>query len=208
RGSPHRMSDLLNRERLIIQQKGKLIELTQEFKIRDEEGNEIGVIKQEGQSLLKKALRLVGSFDQFFTHTLSVYDAADTKVLQLTRPRKIFKSKILVEDGSGKAVGQILQQNVFGKIRFDLVGSGGEKLGQIRAENWRAWNFALVDAEEKEFARITKKWAGLAKALFTQSDNYVLEIQPSVSGDLRLLALASAAGVDTALKQDARGLNA
>jgi hypothetical protein len=32
-----------------------------------------------------------------------------------------------------------------------------------------------------------------------------LEIDPSVSGELRLLALASAAAVDTALKQDDRG---
>jgi len=202
------MSDLLNRERLIIQQKGKLIELTQEFKIRDEEGDEIGVIKQEGQSVLKKALRLVSSLDQFFTHTLAVYDSSNSKVLQVTRPRKIFKSKLLVEDGSGRAAGQILQQNMFGKIRFDLVGSNGQTLGQIRAENWRAWNFALVDSNEQEIGRITKKWAGLTKALFTQSDNYVLEIQPSATGDLRLLAFASAAGVDLALKQDARGFNA
>lgn len=202
------MSDLLQRERLIIQQKGKLIELTQEFKIRDEEGNEIGVIRQEGQSFLKKAVRLVSSLDQFFTHTLAVYDNANNKVLQVTRPRKIFKSRLLVEDGSGRAAGQIVQQNVFGKIRFDLVGSDGQSLGQIRAENWRAWNFALVDTNEQEIGRITKKWAGLAKALFTQSDNYVLEIQPSATGDLRLLALASAAGVDLALKQDARGFNA
>lgn len=202
------MSDLLNRERLIIQQKGKLIELTQEFKIRDEEGNEIGVIRQENQSFLKKAVRLVSSLDQFFTHTLAVYDSSNTKVLQVTRPRKIFKSRLLVEDGSGRAAGQIVQQNVFGKIRFDLVGSNGQTLGQIRAENWRAWNFALVDSNEQEIGRITKKWAGLAKALFTQSDNYVLEIQPSVSGDLRLLSFASAAGVDLALKQDARGFNA
>ena len=202
------MSDLLNRERLIIQQKGKLIELTQEFKIRDEEGNEIGVIRQENQSFLKKAVRLVSSLDQFFTHTLAVYDSAGTKVLQVTRPRKIFKSRLLVEDGNGRAAGQIVQQNVFGKIRFDFVSSAGQPLGQIRAENWRAWNFALVDSNEQEVGRITKKWAGLAKALFTQSDNYVLEIQPAATGDLRLLCFASAAGVDLALKQDARGLNA
>lgn len=202
------MSDLLNRERLIIQQKGKLIELTQEFKIRDEEGNEIGVIRQENQSFLKKAVRLVSSLDQFFTHTLAVYDTSSTKVLQVTRPRKIFKSRLLVEDGNGRAAGQIVQQNVFGKIRFDLISSSGQSLGQIRAENWRAWNFALVDSNEQEIGRITKKWAGLAKALFTQSDNYVLEIQPAATGDLRLLCLASAAGVDLALKQDARGLNA
>ena len=54
--------------------------------------------------------------------------------------------------------------------------------------------------------RITKTWEGLAKTLFTTADDYLLEISPSLSGPLRLLAFASAVGVDTALKQDSRGL--
>jgi hypothetical protein len=54
--------------------------------------------------------------------------------------------------------------------------------------------------------RITKTWEGLAKTVFTTADDYVLEISPAAKGTLRLLAFASAVGVDTALKQDARGL--
>jgi len=200
------MSDLLTRNRMIINQKVKVIELTNEYAIRDEEGNDIGFIRQEGQSALKKVARFVSSLDQFMTHKLSVYDAAGTKVVGLERPRKFLKSKLLVTDGSGQGAGQIVQKNAFGKIRFDLDDASGATLGQIRAENWRAWNFAIVDQTEKEIGRITKKWEGLAKNLFTTADNYLVEIDPSVTGNLRLLALASATGIDTALKQDSRGL--
>lgn len=200
------MPSLLEMPRLVINQKAKLIELTNEFKIFDENGTEIGKIQQEGQSALKKVARLISSLDQFMTHTLSVYEGDGTKVLELTRPRKVLKSRLTVADGSGRPVGEIVQRNVFGKIRFDLVAADGRTLGQIRAENWRAWDFALVDATEREIGRITKKWEGLAKNIFTTADNYVLEIEPTVTGDLRLLLVASAAGVDTALKQDARGL--
>jgi hypothetical protein len=62
----------------------------------------------------------------------------------------VFKSKLRVEDGSGRAVGEIVQKNVFGKIRFDLIGSAGKGLGQIKAENWRAWDFSIVDAADNE----------------------------------------------------------
>jgi hypothetical protein len=55
--------------------------------------------------------------------------------------------------------------------------------------------------------RITKTWEGLARTLFTTADNYVLEIAGPVSATLRRLMLATAAGIDLALKQDARGLN-
>ena len=114
------MSDLLGRNRYVIAQKTKLIELTNEFAIRDEEGNQIGLIRQEGQSTAKKLARFVSSLDQFMTHTLAVYDSAGSKVLELTRPRKIVKSRLLVTDGTGTPAGQIVQQNVIGKIRFGL----------------------------------------------------------------------------------------
>ena len=199
--------NLLDHSQIVINQKAKIIEMTNEYVIRDTEGNEIGMIRQEGQSTLKKVARLVSSLDQFMTHTLSAYDADGTKVLELTRPRKFLKSSVEVSDGLGGAVGSIRQQNVFGKIRFGLHDNTGEKIGEIQAENWRAWNFAIVDGSGAEVGRITKTWEGLAKTLFTTADDYLLDISSQAAGPLRLLAFASAVGVDTALKQDNRGLN-
>jgi len=94
---------------------------------------------------------------------------------------------------------------MIGKICFGLHDAAGQKVGEIRAENWRAWNFAIVDQMDQEVGRITKTWEGFAKTLFTTADDYLLEINPSLQGPLRVLAFASAVGVDTALKQDARG---
>ena len=200
------MSNLLELDRLVISQKAKLIELTNQYMIHDEAGNDVGYIQQEGQSKVRKALRFVSDFDQFLTHRLAVYDASGTKLIELVRPGKVFKSRLEVTDGVGRKVGQIVQKNVFGKIRFDLVGDTGVNLGQIRAENWRAWNFAIVDDTEREIARITKKWKGLVRATFTTADHYIVEIEPSLQGDTRLLVVGAAAAVDTALKQDDRGL--
>jgi uncharacterized protein YxjI len=200
------MSDLLGRDRLVFKQATKIIEMNIDFAILDEEGNEIGRIRQEGQSQLKKLARLVSSLDQFMTHTLAVYDAAGAKVLELTRPRKVFKSTVLVNDGSGAEVGKIVQENMVGKIHFALQDAAGSTVGAIRAENWRAWNFSLQDAAGAEVGRITKTWEGLARTMFTTADHYVLEMSPAATGALRPLMLASAAGVDLALKQDARGL--
>ena len=43
--------------------------------------------------------------------------------------------------------------------------------------------------------------------MFTTADFYVLDITGQPTGALQLLVMASAVGVDTALKQDARGFN-
>jgi uncharacterized protein YxjI len=196
------MSDLLSRNTLVINQKAKLIELTNEYKILDEVGNQIGTIRQEGQSKARKALRFLTSVDQFLTHRLSVYDASGGKVVELLRPAKILKSTVTVSDGAGRAVGRIVQQNVVGKKHFALETPEGGALGSIDGENWVSWDFAVHNAEGNEVGRITKKFAGILKEGFTTADNYILNISGDVPTDLRLLMLASAAGVDLALKQD------
>jgi hypothetical protein len=125
-------------------------------------------------------------------------------LLALTRPAKVLKSRVIVQDAMGNEVGQIVQQNAIGKIRFALE-SGGHTWGSINAENWRAWNFNIQDHAGIEIARITKTWEGLAKTMFTTADNYVVHIHRPLDEPLRTLVVAAALGVDTALKQDQRG---
>lgn len=190
---------------LVVNQKAKLIEVNNEYAIFDQHGAQIGAVRQVGQSAVKKVLRVLTSVDQFLTHKLQVVDTDGNVQLALTRPAKLMKSKVIVHDGRGGEVGTIVQQNAIGKIRFGLE-RDGQTLGTIAAENWRAWNFSITDASGTEVARITKTWEGLAKTMFTTADNYVVQIHQPIEEPLRSLVVAAALAVDTALKQDSRGL--
>nr|BFD81586.1 phospholipid scramblase-related protein [Streptomyces sp. Xyl84] len=189
---------------LVVNQKAKLIELTNEYKVFDQNGNQIGAVTEIGQSTLRKALRFVSSLDQFMTHRLEIRDGHGQPQLVLTRPAKFVKSRVIVSRPDGSEVGEIVQQNVFGKINF-AMNANGQQVGAIKAENWRAWNFAIVDHADNEVARITKTWEGLAKTMFTTADNYVLQIHYQLPEPLLSLVVATALTVDTALKQDSRG---
>jgi uncharacterized protein YxjI len=191
---------------LVVNQKAKLIELTNEYKVFDQSGTQIGSVAEVGQSTLKKAARLVSRLDQFMTHTYEIRDASEQPVLLLTRPRKFMKSKFQIARPDGIVVGEITQKNVLGKIRFSL-NANGQEVGTLNAENWRAWNFNIQDANGTEVARVTKKWEGLAKNVFTTADNYVVELLTAIEDPLRSLVVAAALCIDTALKQDSRGLN-
>lgn len=92
-----------------------------------------------------------------------------------------------------------------GKKRARLDGPGDEPLGSIDAENWRSWDFAINDVNGHEVARITKQWAGILREAFTTADHYLLNISGTVSPALRTVIVASAAGIETALKQDDSG---
>ncbi|MFJ3822259.1 phospholipid scramblase-related protein [Streptomyces nodosus] len=190
---------------LVVNQKAKLIELTNEYSVFDQNGNQLGSVTEVGQSVLRKVLRFVSSIDQFLTHRLEIRDAHGQPQLMLTRPAKFFKSRVVVTRPDGGPVGEIVQENMIGKINFAMI-VNGQKVGAIKAENWRAWNFAIVDHSENEVARITKTWEGLAKTMFTTADNYVLQIHYQLPEPLLSLVVATALTVDTALKQDSRGL--
>ncbi|MET8328813.1 phospholipid scramblase-related protein [Streptomyces sp. NPDC005181] len=198
-------ASLFNQQVLVVNQKAKLIEVTNEYSVFDQHGNTIGSVLQVGQSALRKVLRFVSSIDQYLTHKLEIRDAYGQPQLLLTRPAKFIKSRVVVQRPDGSPVGEIVQQNAIGKINFAIM-VDGQQIGAIKAENWRAWNFAIVDHNDAEIARITKTWEGLAKTLFTTADNYVLQIHYQLPEPLLSLVVATALTVDTALKQDARGL--
>jgi uncharacterized protein YxjI len=193
--------ELLEHDTVVVRQKAKLIELSNQYMLYDTDGNEIGWIVQEGQTAARKVVRALTKFDQFMSHRLAVADASGRRVLTLQKRRSFMKARVDVYDANETLVGTLAQQNAIGKIRFSLTGANDEPLGELRAENWRAWDFQIADTTGTEVGRITKKWAGVLKEGFTTADNYVFTVSHAAQGPLRLLCFAAAAAVDTALKQ-------
>jgi uncharacterized protein YxjI len=197
---------VFNEPILVVNQKAKVFELTNQYGVFDRNGNQLAWVNQVGQSSAKKMLRLVSSLDQFLTHKLEITDPAGAVLLRLTRPAKVVKSSVIVSDAYDREIGRIVQNNVFGKIRFALQ-AGEHTYGEIKAENWRAWNFRVEDHTGTEVARITKTFEGIAKTMFTTADNYVVHVHTRLAAPLDSLVVAAALSIDTALKQDDRGLN-
>jgi hypothetical protein len=189
---------------LVVNQKTKLIEMANEYAVFDQHGRQIGSVAEIGQSAVKKAIRFFTKYDQFLTHRLEVRDVNHQPILYLTRPAKLLKSRVIVQRPDGAEIGQIQQDNMIGKIRFSFL-VNGQPIGGIQAENWRAWNFAVLDHTGAEIARITKTWEGFARTMFTTADNYVVQIHRQLPDPLASMVVASALTVDTALKQDDRG---
>ena len=119
---------------LVVNQRAKLIEMANEFGVFDQHGNRLGGVVQVGQSTLKKAIRLLTNYDQFLTHKFEVRDANHSTVLKVTRPAKVFKSRFLVTRADESPIGEIVQENVFGKIRFGFIVDGRTVGGYPRGE--------------------------------------------------------------------------
>jgi len=195
---------LFTEQVLVVNQKAKFWEKKAEYAVFNQHGHKVGGVREYGVSMSRMVVGRENS-----TKRLQIVDADGRPVLTLTRPATMLKSKVIVMRDDGTPVGQIAQENfgvmasVLGgrfNIRFRME-AGGETLGTINAESWRAWDFSIQDPKGEEIGRITKAWAGFGKENFTKADNYVLEIYRPLEDPLHSLVVSAALVVDTVLKQ-------
>lgn len=181
---------------LVVNQKGKLLEVNAEYAIHDRTGRQVGAVREVGQSLTKKALAPHNR-----TRRFHVTDAQGRELFSLTRPTVWLKAKMIVRGSNGHEIGQIARVLSFAYSRFKLE-AGGRTVGTITGENGRESDFSIKDASGAEIGRITRTHAGVLKTVLTRADNYVVEIHRPLEEPLRSLVMAAALAVDTALRQD------
>ena len=184
---------------LVVNQKAKLIEIANEYAVYDQHGRQLGSVVQIGQNGVQKALRMLTKVDSLMTTRLEIRDAAARPLLRMTRPGTLWKSTVHIECADGAPLGEIRQENAFGKVRFAFE-IGGQRVGSLLAKNLRAWDFVINDAHDQEVGTIKKTFAGL-KAMFSTADNYVVQIHRPLQDPLASMVVASALTVDTVLKQ-------
>lgn len=180
---------------LVVNQKGKLLEVNAEYAVHDRAGRHVGTVREVGQSLAKKAMAPANR-----TRRFNVLDAEGRELVSLTRPTVWLKAKMIVRGASGREVGQISRAISFDYSRFKLE-AGGRTVGIIKGENSKQSDFSIQDAKGAEIGRITRTHAGLVKEYLTKADNYVVEIHRPLEEPLRSLVMAAALAVDTALRQ-------
>lgn len=203
---PSYASSIFTEKILVVNQKAKIMELTSEYGIFNQSGEQIGAVRQVGQSALKKVARAFVNVDAMMTHTLDIVDMAGNLQLRITKPRAMMKPKVIVENSSGQVLGELVTKLRIGKLQVKLM-VHDQQQGMIFAENFRAWNFHVDNAQGQQIATITKTWEGLAKMMFTTADNYVVQLTQELQDPLHSLVLASSLAIDLMVKQNDNGLS-
>jgi uncharacterized protein YxjI len=196
---------------LIVRQKTKLIEVNNEYTIHDQQGESIADVRQVGQGRAQKALRFLGTpADRLLTFRLRVSDRDGKVLLMLSRPAKLVRSRLVVHDGEGNELGQILQETALGKKSFSLQ-ADGEELGKVAGKDWTSWEFVVQDRLGTNVAHLTNTLDGLSMLdllseglydTFSSADSYAVEILQPIDQPLRSLVVAAALAIDVALHQD------
>ena len=192
------VGSLLAQQVLIVKQKLKLVELRNDYAVLDQSGRQIGAVVQATQSPLAFLARVFTSWDVTLPITLHILGPGAVTELIVHKPWFTWRCQVVRPDGV--VLGEITKQIRLGRARFSLLDPRGARLGEVRARNWRAKDFSVLDGAGQPIARVTKRWAGL-RELFTDADTYVVEVSPSAVDPLSSLAVATCLVIDVVMKQ-------
>jgi len=123
-------------------------------------------------------------------------------LLSISRGVTLLHAPVRVTDGVGKQIGLF-------KSKLFSIGGGFHVLDELQqpvAEikgDWKGWNFRFLTSDGSEIGKVTKKWAGLGKELFTSADNYIIALSETaaIRPEAAPLLLAAGLAIDTVFKE-------
>jgi len=182
-----------------IDEKVQFIKMSNEYKVFNKEGQQIGMVKQMlsgGQTALRLILNKA-----MLPFTLNINDESGNTLVVIKRGWTWWTSKITILDNTGRMLGIIKQKIRFFKPTFKILNPQMQEVGVITGD-WKAWNFDIKDNSGKSIGIINKKWAGLAKEMFTTADKYIVTINPEYTHEMnKIIILSAAITIDMVLKE-------
>ncbi len=188
---------MLDRTTFFIREHVGMFKLTDTYDILDPETEEqIGLAKEEPGGFVKFLRFLVNK--RMLPTQIDVYEGPevddDYLLFSITRGFTFFRSKIRVIDADGEEIGWFRQKMFTWGASFTVLDAEDREVAEVKGD-WKGWNFKFLMGDE-EIGIVTKEWAGIAKALFTSADNYVVELFGRPSETKSMLLLAAGLAID------------
>lgn len=193
---------LANRSTFFVKQHAALLKLTGAYDILDPETKTVIGSAIETPPTWAKFLRLLVNKSLLPTSLVVTEAGKAAPYLTLHKKPAFFTQRVIIENGNGQVVGQFQTKAFTLKVRLPLTAPDGRALGELQGD-WKAWDFTFKDPAGRELGRITKKWAGLGKELFTTADSYMIAASDTAAAlpNAGLLLLAAGLSIDLALKE-------
>lgn len=195
------MHPALNSNLFLVKEHVGMFKASNNFDIYDPQTQQmLMTCREEKLGFFTKILRFT-DYKRMTPFNIVVSSASGEKVLTVKRGVSFFRSTVEVLDEHDNVVGKLQQQFFSIGGKFSVLDANEDFLFSLKGK-WTSWDFKFVK-DDMEFARVTKKWAGIGKEFFTSADNYVLKIEEQVphGNNIRVLLLGAVLCIDMVLKE-------
>lgn len=195
------MHPVLNRNLFFVKEHTGIFKAANNFDIYDPENQQqLMTCREEKLGFFTRILRFT-DYKRMTPFNIVVSSTSGEKVLTVKRGVSLLRSKVEVLDEHDNVVGKLKQQLFSLGGKFSVLDADENFLFSLKGK-WTSWDFKFVK-DDMEFARVTKKWAGIGKEFFTSADNYILKVEDQVPQDnnIRVLLLGAVLCIDMVLKE-------
>lgn len=196
------MSSALSLNAYFVKEHVGLFKAANNFDIHlPESGALLMECREENLGFWTKLLRFT-DYKRMTPFHIRVRTAAGEPVLEVRRGVSFWLSRVEVLDAQGRRVGGFKQKFFTLGGAFEVLDAGDQPLCRLQGK-WTGWEFKFQRPDGRVVASVNKKWAGMAKELFTSADNYLLEISHDIPAEdpLRTLVVAAVLCIDMVLKE-------
>lgn len=195
------MHPVLNRELFFIKEHVGFFKAANNYDILcPNDGQLLMNAREENLGFFTKMLRFT-DYKRMTPFEVIIRAADGHPILTVRRGVSLFLSKVDVLDENNQRIGGFKQKFFSLGGAFQVLGPNDEPMCVLQGK-WTSWDFSFKVGEQ-EIGRVTKKWAGLGRELFTSADNYMLQISPAVPPNhpARQMIVAAVMCIDLVLKE-------
>jgi uncharacterized protein YxjI len=193
---------MLDRTTYLVRERVGFMKLTDTYDILDAKtGSPIGIAREKVSAVMQ-LLRVFLKKHLLPTRVEVSTRDGEPPLLALRKRMGVFRTRVDVLDAAGELLGWLRSKLFSFGGGFHVFDASDAKVAEVKGD-WKGWNFKLVASDGRELGTVTKKWAGIAKELFTSADNYVIHLadgaapNPGTAG----LLLASGLAIDVVFKE-------
>lgn len=111
--------------------------------------------------------------------TISLWTPDKQCLLRVERPFRFYFHEVSISDGDGRLLGHVKRRFSIVSRRYDVFDAQGSEVAKLYGPFFHPWTFH-VEHEGKRDGKITKRWSGLGREMFTDADRFGIEF-PSLA---------------------------
>jgi len=195
------MNPILNKNHFFIKEHVGMFKASNNYDVLNpESGTKVLECREPNLGFFTKMFRFT-DYKRMTPFDIQITTPEGKSVIRIKRGVTFFRSDVEVFDENNTLVGTFKQKFFSIGGKFNIHDPAGNQICELKGK-WTSWDFQFMKGTN-EIAKVTKKWAGFGKELFTTADNYMLEINPSVpeNDKLRILVMAAVMCIDMVLKE-------
>ncbi len=187
-------------QRLAVRQRKKWLEILLSLELRNTydvfDETEVAVFKVQevGSGVLGLLGRLILGTTRPFRVAVTDLTTGEI-VLQLVRPYRFIFHELEVRASNGEKIGKIRRRWSWVRRIYSIEDAQGNEVATLLGPFLKPWTFEIKQGE-KTIGQVQKKWSGLGKELFSDADNFGVDLGKIKDPTLKSLAFASIVLID------------